>query len=50
MNFPFDYGLIEGEKLNLSSSHIRKKIKENDLSDKDLPQEIIKYIKENNLY
>ena len=50
MNFPFDYGLIEGEKLNLSSSHIRKKIKENDLSDNDLPQEIIKYIKENNLY
>ena len=50
MNFPFDYGLIEGEKLNLSSSHIRNKIKENDLSDNDLPQEIIKYIKENSLY
>jgi len=38
-NFPFEYELIDGEKLNLSSSGLRKKLKENEL------KEIIENIK-----
>ena len=48
--FPFNYQLIEGQKLNLSSTDLRKKLQENILEDNDLPLEILKYIREKNLY
>ena len=49
-DFPFDYELIHGEKLDLSSSGLRKKLKENELNENDLPDKILNYINENNLY
>jgi len=57
-NFPFDYELIHGEKLDLSSSAIRKELEEMEFLEKlgtfeediDLPDEIIGYITENDLY
>lgn len=48
--FPFNYQLIEGGKLNLSSTDLRKKVQENILEDNDLPLEILKYIREQSLY
>ena len=48
--FPFNYQLIEGQKLNLSSTDLRKKLQANILEDNDLPLEILKYIREKNLY
>ena len=57
-NFPFDYELIHGEKLDLSSSAIRKELEEMEFLEKfgtfeediDLSDEIIDYIIENDLY
>ena len=49
-NFPFEYELIDGEKLSLSSSGLRKKLKENELNENDLPEKVLNYINENNLY
>ena len=49
-SFPFEYELIDGEKLNLSSSGLRKKLKENELNENDLPEKVLNYINENNLY
>jgi len=34
--------LIDGEKLNLSSSGLRKKLKENELNENDLPEKVLK--------
>ena len=49
-NFPFDYELIDGEKLDLSSSGLRKRLKEDDFNDSVFPKRIFDYIQENNLY
>lgn len=48
--FPFNYKIISGDKLDLSSSAFRDKIKENSSEVSDLPSEILTYITENNLY
>ena len=48
--FPFEYSLIDGEKVDLSSSNIRNKLKRNELNDDDLSKEVLNYIKDNNLY
>ena len=48
--FPFEYSLIDGEKVDLSSSNIRNKLKRNELNDEDLSKEVLNYIKDNNLY
>ena len=48
--FPFEYSIIDGEKVDLSSSNIRSKLKTNELNDEDLPIGILNYIKDNNLY
>ena len=49
-NFPFDYELIEGEKLDLSSTGLREKLEENTMNNIELPLEIFNYIKENKIY
>ena len=49
-NFPFDYELIEGEKLDLSSTGLREKLEENKMNNIGLPSEIFNYIKENKIY
>ncbi|GIS37973.1 MAG: hypothetical protein Ct9H90mP10_03740 [Actinomycetota bacterium] len=38
------------EKVDLSSSTIRNKLKRNEFNDDDLSKEILNYIKDNNLY
>ena len=48
--FPFEYSLIDGEKVDLSSSTIRNKLKRNEFNDDDLSKEVLNYIKDNNLY
>ena len=49
-NFPFDYEIILGDKLDLSSSSLRKKLKEKNIEDGKLPLGILDYILEKNLY
>ena len=49
-NFPFDYELIEGEKLDLSSTGLREKLEENKMNNIGIPSEIFNYIKENKIY
>ena len=49
-NFPFNYEIISGEKLDLSSSNFRNKLKKKNTEVSDLPSRILNYIKENNLY
>ena len=49
-NFPFKYEIISGEKLDLSSSIFRNKLKEKTIKVSDLPSEILTYAKENSLY
>ena len=49
-NFPFDYELIDGEKLDLSSTSLRNKLKDNLFSEEEIPLKIIQYIKKNSLY
>ena len=49
-NFPFDYELIDGKKLDLSSTSIRHKLKDNIFNDEEIPLKIIQYIKKNSLY
>ena len=48
--FPFKYEIISGEKLDLSSSTFRNKLKEKTIKVCDLPSEILTYAKENSLY
>ena len=47
---PFKYEIISGEKLDLSSSTFRNKLKEKTIKVSDLPSEILTYAKENSLY
>ena len=49
-NFPFKYEIILGEKLDLSSSTFRNKLKEKTIKVSDLPSEILTYAKENSIY
>ena len=49
-NFPFNYEIISGDKLDLSSTTLRNKLKEKNIEVSDLPSEILTYIKENSLY
>ena len=49
-NFPFDYELISGKKLDLSSTSLRKKLKDNLFNEEEIPLKITQYIKKNNLY
>ena len=48
--FPFKYEIISGEKLDLSSSTFRNKLKEKTIKNSELPSEILTYAKENSLY
>ena len=49
-NFPFNYEIILGDKLDLSSTSLRKKLKEKNIEDVHLPLGILDYILEKNLY
>ena len=49
-NFPFKYQIISGEKLDLSSSTFRNKLKDKSIEVSDLPSGILTYTKENSLY
>ena len=49
-NFPFDYELIDGEKLDLSSTSLRNKLKDNLFNEQEISLKIIQYIKKNSLY
>ena len=49
-NFPFNYEIIQGDKLNLSSTSLRKKLKERDTKNGELPLGILNYIIDKNLY
>ncbi len=50
IKFPFDFQLIEGEELDISSTGIRNKIINDKTIEDFVPKKIINYIKENNLY
>ena len=47
-NFPFNYEIIQGDKLNLSSTSLRKKLKERDTKNGELPLGILNYIIDKN--
>ena len=49
-NFPFDYELISGKKLDLSSTSLRNKLKDNLFNEEEISLKIIQYIKKNSLY
>ena len=49
-NFPFDYELIDGQKLDLSSTGLREKLEKNRMNNNELSSEIFNYIKRNNIY
>jgi len=49
-NFPFGYKLIDGQKLDLSSTSLREKIEQNLFDEDDISSKIINYIKKNNIY
>ena len=41
--FPFEYSLIDGEKVDLSSSNIRNKLKRNEFNDDDIKRDFKLY-------
>ena len=43
-NFPFDYEIILGDKLNLSSTSLRKELKERNTENEELPLGVLNYI------
>ncbi len=49
-NFPFDYQLIDGDKLDLSSTSLREKLQWNQFYDDDIPIKVVSYIKKKNIY
>ena len=49
-NFPFDYELIDGQKLDLSSTSLREKLQDNLLVEEDIPSKVLNYIKRYCLY
>ena len=49
-NFPFEYKIIDGEKLDLSSTYIREKLENSIFDENDIPLKIISYIKANDIY
>ena len=49
-NFPFDYELIDGQKLDLSSTSLREKLQDNLIVEEDIPSKVLNYIKRYSLY
>ena len=49
-NFPFDYELIDGQKLDLSSTSLREKLQNNAFVEEELPLKVLNYINRYNLY
>ena len=49
-NFPFDYQIILGDTLNLSSTSLRKELKERNTENGELPLGVLNYIIDKNLY
>tara|TARA_B100000575_G_C22820948_1_gene482846 strand:- start:53 stop:616 length:564 start_codon:yes stop_codon:yes gene_type:complete len=49
-SFPFNYEIISGDKLDLSSTTLRNQLKEKNIENSDLPLGILTYINENSLY
>ena len=49
-NFPFDYELIDDQKLDLSSTSLREKLQDNLLVKGDIPSKVLNYIKRYSLY
>ena len=50
IEFPFEFELIEGEYLDISSTVVRELFKKNKILDEIIPQNIINYIKQHQLY
>jgi nicotinic acid mononucleotide adenylyltransferase len=48
--FPFEYNLIEGEELDISSSNIRKSYEDGVNLNSIIPEEVLNYISKNKLY
>ncbi len=48
--FPFEFNLIEGDELDISSTGIRNKIISEESIEGKIPTKIQNYIKENELY
>ena len=48
--FPFEYSLIEGEELDISSSNIRKSYEDGVNLNSIIPEEVLNYISKNKLY
>ena len=48
--FPFEYQLIEGEELDISSTNIRNKINDGIALENIIPKSIVTYIEENKIY
>ena len=49
-NFPFDYELIDGEKLDLSSTSLSEKLQDNLLVEEDITSKVLNYINSYSLY
>ena len=49
-NFPFEFKLIDGKKLDLSSTSLREKLQNSLFNEDDIPLKIISYIKANSIY
>ena len=48
--FPFDFQLIEGDKLEISSTKIREKYKSGENLKLSIPEVVLRYIKDKNIY
>ena len=48
--FPFEYQLIEGEELDISSTNIRNKINDGIALENIIPKSVVTYIEENKIY
>ena len=48
--FPFDFQLIDGEELDISSTKIRDKYKNEESLSSSIPEKVLDYIEKNNIY
>lgn len=48
--FPFDFQLIDGEELEMSSTKIRDKYKNGESLNSSIPEKVLNYIEKNNIY
>ena len=48
--FPFDFQLIDGEELDISSTKIRDKYKNKESLNSSIPEKVLDYIEKNNIY